>query len=63
MVTCFHPFLKRLTADCRGVSSMEYAVLAVGILTTFAVGITTLSGDIQNYYGVVKTTFLTAVGG
>ncbi len=58
MILCMSPFLKRLIADCRGVSALEYAVFAVGILALIGAGVATLSGDIQNFYGVVSSTFL-----
>ena len=53
-------YLARLATNRRGVSAMEYAVLAAVIITMFSVGIATLGTSISSYYGYVSSVFVSA---
>jgi len=47
--------LKRVLQDRRGISAMEYTVLAVGIVAAVAVAATALGGNISTALGTIGT--------
>jgi Flp pilus assembly pilin Flp len=53
LTSLYAPRLFALLKDRRGVSAMEYAVLAIGIVVAVAAGAATLGGDFQTTMGVV----------
>jgi Flp pilus assembly pilin Flp len=55
LTSLYAPRLFALLKDRRGVSAMEYAVLAIGIVVAVAAGAATLGGDFQ--------TTMTTIGG
>jgi Flp pilus assembly pilin Flp len=50
--------LKQLIADDRGISAVEYAALALGVITLIAAVFSTFGIAVQNYYGIVKNVFV-----
>jgi Flp pilus assembly pilin Flp len=47
--------LKRVLQDRKGISAMEYTVLAVGIVAAVAGAAVTLGGDISTALGTIGT--------
>ncbi len=52
-----HPWLRRLTADRRGISAIEYAVLALGIIPVVALAAAALGAGIGSLMGPVTQVF------
>ncbi len=45
--------LLSLASDRRGVTALEYALIAAVIVGTIAAGFTTFAGDLSSYFGSV----------
>lgn len=53
----------QLKADQRGVTALEYALIAGVVVATVVVGFTTLGGDISNAFTTIGTSIKTNAGG
>lgn len=61
LTAIYAPRLFALLTDRKGVSSLEYAVLAVGIVAAVAAGALTVGGDLTKVFTNIGTE-LTAAG-
>lgn len=61
MLTDVAQLVRASLRNSAGVSSIEYGILAVGVIGAVVVGVTLLSGDLSTLFTSLGTTISTAV--
>jgi Flp pilus assembly pilin Flp len=61
MFTTTIQLLRAALRDRAGVSSLEYGILAIGIVTAVAAGVSVLSGDLGTFFNDVGTAITNAI--